>query len=328
MGYAEFYKGDGSHGFDRKDAYQSSLAAQQWSDLGLANERGTGLATAQDAVDRLFGAPMIVGDDGKKYIQGYISNVPEVSQGVRDFDDVRAMGAGIGRGLGKVAESTLQYLARAGAVEKSLLEIGPALDTAVGYYAGTPLPMVGADLRTACGAIAQGVEFSIGLPMTPAQRGEFDGVAMAAFFPLVGKKPLNAQELEALGGAKKLEQMTAAELEAVGVRKVEDYALRRLTKEEVGVENLQVFEARKAMKDGVMTVDIDYIYQPKELPGRPNLIKMFNNIQKVARNEGAVKLHIRGVQANDELFDLLRRRYNMKLEADGLNEGFTIDLDR
>lgn len=106
-----------------------------------------------------------------------------------------------------------------------------------------------------------------------------------------------------------------------------DYGVRRLSKEELGIENIKILEARKSMTSGNLCVDIDYIEQPAGQPS-PNLFKAVRRLKEIARDEGASNLTVRGVEWNKELFDVLRKRYNMKLEPDGITESFTLRIER
>ncbi len=149
-----------------------------------------------------------------------ITQVPEVSQGVQNFDDLRKLATGVGHGLVHVGQETLNYLATPGSVENSLLQIGSALDNAVNYYANAPPEQVLQDAQKALSYAGQALEDSVGHPLKPEQRGEYAGEAMPAFFSAGTNKALTEKELEALGGAKKLGQMTEAELEDLNIRKV------------------------------------------------------------------------------------------------------------
>ncbi|HEY9870483.1 MAG TPA: hypothetical protein V6D08_15065 [Candidatus Obscuribacterales bacterium] len=150
-----------------------------------------------------------------------ITNVAEVPEPIQSLNDVQALGSGIGQGLLHVGQETLNYLATPGAVENGLLEIGPALDNAVNYYANTPAEQVRQDAQEALGFIWQGLEDSLGHPLKAQERGERAGEMMAAFIPIGANKVLNERELVALGGAEKLERMTQQELEALGLRRFE-----------------------------------------------------------------------------------------------------------
>lgn len=257
-------------------------------------------ATAKPAGTEMLSAPVIVGSDGKTYLQGYISNVPEVSQGVQDLDDLKALGTGIGSGLQHVAQETLNYLATPGAVDDTLLQIGPALDNAVNYYANTPPEQVLSDAQQALGHAGQALEDTLGHPLKPEQRGEYEGKTMAIFLPLGRIKALTEKELDALGGLQKLEQMAPSELEALGIRKVADYGPQRLTKEALGLDDhVLTLDATKCMKDGALTVNVDWLQTDKQA----NLYQFLEKIRDMGRAEGAQSLRIEGDIINKKLLN-------------------------
>jgi hypothetical protein len=172
----------------------------------------------------MSGAPTTV-ENGTRYYQGYISNVPEVTKGIQSVEDAKELGTGIGQGLLNAAQDTLNYLSQPKSVENSLLQVGPALDNAVNYYANTPADNVGKDFQQFAGTAAQVLDNTLGHPMIPKDTGKDSGELMAMFIPVGAKKPLTPKELEALGGAQKLEQLTEKELEKLGLVKAVDTGL-------------------------------------------------------------------------------------------------------
>lgn len=135
----------------------------------------------QDFVDKTFGVPTIESADGIVYLQGQISNVPEISEGITSIDDLRDLGAGIATGLQSAVQESLQYLSTPNAVHDSLLNIGPALDNAVNYYATTSAQQLGSDANQMLAAVSDSVEGSIGVPLRPGQRGERAGALLPVF---------------------------------------------------------------------------------------------------------------------------------------------------
>jgi hypothetical protein len=207
-------------------------------------------------------------------------------------------------------------------VNDSLLSIGPALDTAVNYYASTNFDQMGRDAQSALGAISDTIDDKLGRPITVKEQGHH--IECASLFFLPGQvNPVARSEAELLG----LEKMTQEELEAQGIKKIEDHGTKFINKESFGVENLQTFDARMTMKDGVMKFDIDYLTQPNDLPP-PNMFKVFNQIRNIAKEEGAVEIEVRGVQWNEKLFDVLKRRYNAQWDTDGINDVFRFKIER
>lgn len=301
----QFSDGAGASRIAERGEVISQRVAEQFNGAQFAAAHD--FSSAQRTVDEIFGTPTVVGTDGTKYLQGHISNVPEISPGISNIEDLKASGLGIARGAGHFVESTAKFLAQPGAVDKSLLAIGPALDMAVDYYSRTPFTEVRKDARTGLAAFADLIVEKFGHPMQPAQRGENDGFAMAMAMPF-GKK-LPGEKLE--------------ELATEGTEIAADYAqVQKLTMEELELENFQVFEARKFMKDGKMTVDIDYIIQPDGLP-RPNMFKLFNQIERMANAEGASELTVRATELNPRLFRILRERFGFQLDPNGISESIT-----
>ncbi|HEY9867997.1 MAG TPA: hypothetical protein V6D08_02215, partial [Candidatus Obscuribacterales bacterium] len=184
------------------EAKQPQTAADQWQNISTLNKPDAGRLTAQQSVDELFGNVDIfeqparqaseplppISDtlsqapyDSPVKLNVQITNVAEVPEPVQSLDDVKALGSGIGQGLQHVGQETLNYLATPGAVEQSLLQIGPALDNAVNYYADTPAEQVLQDAQESLGFIGQAVEHALGHPLTPEQRGEYAAAAMPMF---------------------------------------------------------------------------------------------------------------------------------------------------
>lgn len=168
------------------------------------------------ASKEVYGVPATVGPDGQTYLQGHISNVPEVSQGVTSLEDLDQLANGIGIGLVNVAGETLNYLRKPNAVSDSLISIGPTLDRAWDYYTEMPANQIGHDAEDALTAAWNALEDTLGHPLTPEQRGDHAGVAMTAFIPVGGSRALTAREIESVGGAERLGQLTDGELEALG----------------------------------------------------------------------------------------------------------------
>lgn len=82
-------------------------------------------------------------------LKGQISNVPEVSQGIRNLDDAKALAEGVRAGLCIFGTQALDFLSTPYAVNKSIMSLGPVLDTAVNYYVSTPIDQVAHDAQVA-----------------------------------------------------------------------------------------------------------------------------------------------------------------------------------
>jgi hypothetical protein len=259
--------------------------------------------------------------DGVTYLAGEVSNFPKLTQGVQSVGDVVELGGAIGESAARFGQATLNSWSKSPHfVNESLLKIGPALDRAVNYYSSTSLDQIAEDARSALGTVAETLAEKLEHPLTIKEQG--DQIECASLFFLPGRiGPVSKAEVEVMG----LEKMTLEELEAQGIRKIEDHGAKFINKETFGVENFQVFDARTSMKDGVLKFDVDYISQPDELP-RPNLFGVFNRIAEIARSEGATEVEVRGVKLNEELFGILRRRYQKQFEYDGLNHIFRFKL--
>ena len=146
-------------------------------------EAGMMTIRAQDEPEQssVVGVPTITGADGTVYMQGHVSNVPEVSHGVQNLDDLKALGGGVAKGLQHIGQEGLKYMSQKDAVNDSLLQIGPALDNAVNYYGNTPAEQVGRDARVAIDYAGQALEHNLGHPLKPEQRGEYAAAAMPMF---------------------------------------------------------------------------------------------------------------------------------------------------
>ena len=206
------------------------------------------MMTAQRTVDHLFGVPAMAGNDGVVYIQGHISNVPEVSKGIQNLDELKALGTGLATGLQRFAQETLNYMSKPNAVTDSLLQIGPALDNAVNYYANTPADQVGRDAKTAIGCAAEALESTLGYPLKPEQRGEQAGTLMPVFFLEGMKKPLHAETANQMG----LGSMSESELGKLGIRKLSpDVAELHMPEVPEHLRHLELQKATPTLLDGM-----------------------------------------------------------------------------
>lgn len=144
-----------------------------------------------------------------------ITNVPEVSAGVKPEELLQYTDTMMQSGA-KVVGPVKEYMAQPNAVTDSLLQIGPALDNTVNYFANTPADKVAEDVQAIVGITGDAIDGSLGHAMTPEERAEAAGSIMPMFFfEGNAKEPINPQTVEQMG----LEGMTEAELKALGIEK-------------------------------------------------------------------------------------------------------------
>lgn len=331
------------------ESQQHQVSAEQWRDISALKPPDAGRITAEHTLSELFGAPTIVGIDGKTYLQGHVANDIQVSKGVQNLDDLRALGTGIGQGLLHVVQETVNYLATPEAVDKTLLQMGPALDNAVNYYANTPFDEILQDAQQALGCAGQVLEDTLGHPLTPEQRGEHAGIAMTAFLPIGANRALNEKELEALGGIQRLEGMTEAELEALGVRRFEVPRLK-LERDEFSIkasiagDDMAFVRAEQPAPGVVDITSINRGSLPKGVAGEflaealrahgavPTKELVFSNItneptrsafklgadpaQSVLGQVGTKALESLGLKARAYRFELVKGKLNLVIEVE------------
>jgi hypothetical protein len=120
---------------------------------------------------------------------GHIDNAPEVSRGIQNLSDLQQLGHGI-------VDGPLQYLSTPNAVNDSLIQLGPVLDTAVNYYdqklrTGN-VQSFASDVNDFSQAIGQGIADAsdkLQYPQDQKQVGK-EAAAMAPFFIAGAKTPL------------------------------------------------------------------------------------------------------------------------------------------
>jgi hypothetical protein len=193
---------------------------EQWR-TPSQTKQNAGSEAAQRKVDEVFGCPTVVGKDGTVYLKGHISNVPEVSKGLQSIDDVKAFGIGVGHGLKKMGQETLEYLRRKDAVNDTLKSVGDAVGNSLNYAARTPVEQKVRDAKTGIHRLREFIEDTLGYPLNPRQQGEYTAGAAAMFLPIGRNKILTGVEIDSLGGLQKLEAMSEKELEALGLKRFE-----------------------------------------------------------------------------------------------------------
>jgi hypothetical protein len=129
---------------------------------------------------------------------GHVENSLHLTRGIQNQDDLQQLGHGI-------FDGPLNYLSTENSVHDSLIQIGPALDTAVDYYSEKLRNLDGKgftrDAQTFGEAISGGVSQTIDqlkFPQDQAQIGS-QAAAMAAFFFVGSKVPIEALAVKQLG---------------------------------------------------------------------------------------------------------------------------------
>lgn len=119
-----------------------------------------------------YGVPAIE-RKGVTYLVGETSNVPRVTQGVQNLNDLSALGGAIANTAVQGIEATTSTWSKSPyVVNESLLSIGPALDTAVNYYGSTNFDQVGRDAQSALGALSESIDDKFGRPITVKEQGQ------------------------------------------------------------------------------------------------------------------------------------------------------------
>jgi hypothetical protein len=309
------------------DTVRRQVAVEQWQDISVLSRPNLSYKAANETLNKEFGCPTIVGNDGTVYLKGHISNVPEVSRGIENIDDLRQFGRGFISGVQQVARGTVDLLSRKDLARDTVVGAKDQIGQAVDYFKHSSPDQIGRDVQQLLRSSSQVLEDTLGYPLTQEQRGKYAGQqAMSAFFPIGRKKPLAEEELKILGGAKTLEKMTEAQLGAVGVRRVADYGLRRLSQEELGLRGqFELFEATRQMNDGVQKVSIGLIKARES--GSINLPALMSSLKSNALKEGATKLKIETQFKNPELEALWAKRYNSVPDNQG-RYSIVIDLTK
>jgi hypothetical protein len=223
----------------RDETSKRQVSVEQWQGRTTVKVRDVGRISAEHCVSELFGTVEIfekpasqaskrlpaISDTLKNgpynspvKLSIQITNVPEVSLGVRNIDDLMALGTGIACGFKRAGLDTLDYLTTPGAVNSTLMQIGPALDNALNYYARTPAERVSSDGQRAAAYAWQVLENTIGHHLTPARSGEFAGAAMPAFFPIGRRKSLGKKGPQSLGIEQPFAETTRGEAKSLGLK--------------------------------------------------------------------------------------------------------------
>jgi hypothetical protein len=208
-----------------KDPTAQSLVAQfeKLSTMRKGPVRDTLEKEFQDTADKTYGrgkyapqntiakpAPEAPNPENMK--QGHVENSLHLSRGIQNQDDLQELAHGI-------FDGPLNYLSTKNSVHDSLIQIGPALDTAVDYYSEKLRNADGKglahDAQIFGEAVVGGVSHTLDqlqFPQDQAQIGS-QAAAMAAFFFVGSKVPIEAQAAKQLG----LETMTLEQLAKLGI---------------------------------------------------------------------------------------------------------------
>ncbi|MDR3616019.1 MAG: hypothetical protein P4L53_20850 [Candidatus Obscuribacterales bacterium] len=208
-----------------KDSTAQSLVAQfeKLSTMRKGPVRDTLEKEFQDTADKIYGrgkyapqnttakpAPETASPENMK--KGHVEYSLQLTRGIQSQDDLQQLAHGI-------FDGPLNYLSTKDSVHDSLIEIGPALDTAVDYYSEKLRNADGKGLaqdaqtfgEAIVGVVSHTLE-QLQFPQDQAQIGS-QAAAMAAFFFVGSKVPIEAQAAKQLG----LETMTQAELTKLGI---------------------------------------------------------------------------------------------------------------
>ncbi len=144
-----------------------------------------------------------------------ITNVPEVSEPLKPEELLQYADATFEAGA-QAVRPIENYMAQPNAVTDSLLQIGPALDTAVNYYANASADKVIQDAQTLITTAGAAVAAALDHPLTPDERAKAAGTIMPMFF-FEGdtSEPIRPETIKQLG----LEGLTETELAALAIRK-------------------------------------------------------------------------------------------------------------
>ncbi|MCC7532119.1 MAG: hypothetical protein IT342_26685 [Candidatus Melainabacteria bacterium] len=145
-----------------------------------------------------------------------ITNVPEVSEGVKPEELLQYSDTTFEAGA-QTVRPIENWLATPNAITDSLLQIGPALDNAVNYYANTSANQVATDAQAAVDYVGQVLGGTLDYALTPDERAKAAGTMMPMFF-LEGNvnEPIHPETAQQLG----LKDLSEAELTSVGIRRV------------------------------------------------------------------------------------------------------------
>jgi len=145
-----------------------------------------------------------------------ITNVPEVSEGVKQEEALQHLNQVFEAGA-EAVRPIKEWMATPNAVSDALVNIGPALDNAVNYYANTPTELVKQDTDALIDKAVDALDQTFVYAHTSQERAKVAGNLMPMFFfEGNAKEPINPQTVEQMG----LETLSQEELNSLGINRL------------------------------------------------------------------------------------------------------------
>jgi len=142
-----------------------------------------------------------------------ITNVPEVSGPVNPEELLQYANTTFEAGA-QAVRPVENYMMQQNAVTDSLLQIGPALDNAVNYYANTSVDQVVRDAQAVLITVGEAIGSALDHALMPEERAKAAGTILPIFFfEGNAKEPIQPKTAQQLG----LEGMTQSELSELGI---------------------------------------------------------------------------------------------------------------
>lgn len=294
-------------------------ALNEWLNSHPQKGPDVGQRAAQNSVDKLFGSPAIEHPRETVLLKGHISNVPEISTGIRNIEDLAAFSKGMGTGLRELEERAATFLRHPSIAIRAVSRLVQDCSQTLRYYAENPteLPL---DLFSGIKQIPATLEDSLGYPISPQESGRRTTLA-SPWFVLGLKSPLAKEKVEFMG----LGKFSDSRLARMGIRRVENYAKQKLPKEELYLsDHVVTLEATQSMNDGILTINLERI----GTNGMANGFEVLNRMKDLAAKEGAHTLKVEGVLVNQEWRDSKALGRLGEVSQNGRKTVLTVDLLR
>jgi hypothetical protein len=189
-------------------------------------------------LSRKFGAPTTT-RDGVIYLEGHVSNVPEITRGVQSPGELKELFVVVGGAFVQMGKEALEqtgsalacavdyYGARgvdqiaadvrttASAAKESLSGLGSALNCAAEYYRTRGMPQIAEDIGTASRPILNGLVEQLGRPLSIKEQGTQIANVSTYFLP-GGMPPIAKADVAAM----RLETLGEKELRQAGIGKI------------------------------------------------------------------------------------------------------------